>query len=579
MLERVDAALRTTTGTVGSDVLRRVGAAVTTYRTAATSACRGAQGQRQLAPELAARSDACIAYRAQVAAAIIDDGALIARDLGAYASKVRALPSPTPCLDTVALAANPAAPGPEAVATRADLEVAIIDISVDQLDAAAALIERATPGAATDRATAAMLLRARGELAAARADYPTAVRLLADAYYAAQALDDAHVYLGALAMLVRVVGDIQANTGAAEPWVRLADAAVDRDRRRAPGEVVGLMLALAAAADRRGDGSTVLARTQQALVLSGETDEPMELAALEHSVANALAGAGRYPEAIDHERRGLAACVASLGPGHSTCLMFRATLALLLAESEQADAAMLEALAVQQELDAAPPSTLTAYADALVNVGNVLLDQAAYRDQAARDFRIARELYIGVHGPRHPDVARIESNLAVIDMKRGAWAEAAAALARSLAIQEEHLGPDHPDVAGTLFNLGTAQLRSGQLGPALAAARRAVAVFEAKSPGSSRHVYTLRMLAEILTRSGQAAEGEAAARRAFALAAAGGLATDNMAIEIARADVAQGRRLDEAARLLRAARPAFEPYPEVFAHQLAEIDALLAQLK
>ena len=50
-------------------------------------------------------------------------------------------------------------------------------------------------------------------------------------------------------------------------------------------------------------------------------------------------------------------------------------------------------------------------------------------------------------------------------------------------------------------------------------------------------------------------------------------------IEVARADIALGQRLDEARRLLRAARPYFAQYPEVFAHQLAEIDALLGQLK
>ena len=551
------------------------------FRTAAASACRRGRVERQLAPELAQRSEACVAYRAQVAAAIIDDVALIGRDLGAYASKVRALPSAGPCLDSVALAANPAAPGPEAVATRADLEVAMIDITVDQLDAARALIARATPGAASDRGTAAMLLRVRGELAAARADFPTAVKLLADAYYAAQAVDDAAIYLGALATLVRVVGEVQANLVAAEPWVRLADAAVDRDRRRAPDGVVEVLMALAAAADRRGDGATVLARTQQALALAGDQvgDDPLEAATVEHELANALASASRYPEAIEHERRAVSACVGDLGPGHPTCHMYRASLALLLAERGDGDAAVTAALEVQRDLDAAPPSTLTLHADALVNVGAVLLDVPAFRDQAARNFAQARDLYVAVHGPRHPDVARIESNLAVIDMKRGAWAAAAAAHARALAIQEEHLGPDHSDVAATLFNLGTAQLRSGDLVGALSSARRTVTALDTLAPGSARHVYAIRLLAEALVRSGQLVAGETAARRALALAERAGLATDDMAIEVARADIALGQRLDEARRLLRAARPYFAQYPEVFAHQLAEIDALLGQLK
>ena len=111
-------------------------------------------------------------------------------------------------------------------------------------------------------------------------------------------------------------------------------------------------------------------------------------------------------------------------------------------------------------------------------------------------------------------------------------------------------------------------------------ARRCAAIYERAAPGTARHVYALRLLAEALTTTGAAREGEAAARRGFTLAdALEGAAYFDLGIEVARADVALGERLPEARRLLELAEPQFAQYPAVFAKQLADIAALRQRLQ
>jgi len=580
LLASVDAAVAAAPSELGTRARARVHEVARHFDTSAARACQAGRVDRNLSIELYQRSQACLAYRAQVAATLIGDTALYSRDPGAYARKVRALPVADPCLDSVQLAANPAPPDPAAAAVRADLEAAIVDISLGQLDVAAGLIERIPASAVTDRAVRGLHLRARAELAAARGDYVAAIAQYTDAYYAAQTVDDVEVYLGALAGLIRVIGDTQANARLAEPWIRLADAAVERDLRRSPSAVVDVLIALAAAADRRGDVAIALDRAQIALAIGKRTGDPLAVAVLEHALSNALAGGSKFPDAVSHGQAAVDACVEALAANHPTCIGMRADLALLHSDAEDVDTATDLALEVQRDLDATAASTLADRAAALLSVGTVLVDQPEHRDLAAADFTAARDLLIRIHGPDHPDVGKAHSNLAVVDMKRGNWAAAATAHAAALAVQEKVLGPDHFDVAATLFNLGTAQLRAGDHAAAIVSARRAVAGYEQAAPNTSRHVYALRLLAEALLTAGELDEGERLARRALVLAdAVGGAAYFDCTIEVARADILRGQRLDEARAFLAAARPQFAQYPEVFAKQLSTIDALTARLK
>ena len=581
LVERLDAALATASGDPATvaRIRERIHGARDYLRLAAGTSCKLGAVDHTLSSELYVRSQACIAYRAKVAATLVDDSALIARDVAAYASKVRALPDVATCLDSVALAANPVAPTDAAIGARADLELAQASINIDQLADAEAAIERAASAALADPAVTPLLHGVRGQLAYARGELTTAARLFTDAYYAAQAVDDAGVYLTSLAYLIRIHGDDRVDAAAVEPWLRAADAAVKKDRRRARGGVFEVMQALAATADRRGDTEAALAHARAALALLPADAEPLNRAAGEHVVAEALAGASQFPEAISHHEAAIAACDQALGAAHPTCVGYRADFALTLGEADETMRAVDLGLAAHAALASWPKTAVAARAAALLSVGTVLTLVPGHYEEATADMTAARDLYKQIHGPEHPLVALAESNLAVISMKQRDYATAAAALRRALPIQERALGPDHFEVGASLFNLGTALLFQGEHAAALPIAERTVAIFAVTSAGTTRHVYALRLQAELLTRLGRAREGYQVAVAGETLAdKLPGAAYFDLAIEVARADIALGEHLPAARARLLEARPQFGKYPDVFTRQLTDIDALLAEM-
>ena len=169
-------------------------------------------------------------------------------------------------------------------------------------------------------------------------------------------------------------GQVAADPVAVEPWVRLGEAAVERDRRRAPVAVSTVLLALAAVADRSGDAAAAVAHATAARALIGEGRDPLSTALLEHATAQALDGASRYPEAIEHEQAAVAACAAALDVAHPTCIGFRASLALHQSEAEDVGGAATQALAVQADLDRAPASALGAVGKSLIAYVNFIND-------------------------------------------------------------------------------------------------------------------------------------------------------------------------------------------------------------
>ncbi len=582
LIARLDTALAGAHGDAATieRIRARIHGARDHLRSIASASCQAGRVDHAVSPELFARSQACLVYRAKVAAVLVDDVALIGRDVAAYATKVRALPDATTCLDSVALAANPAAPTDASIAARAELEVAATTISIDQLADAETAIDRATAAAGADPAVAALLLRVRAQLAYARGDLDRATKLYTDAYYAGQTVDDVEVYLESLAELIRIYGDDRVDAAASEPWLRAAAAAIKKDRRRSIVGVIGVLQALSAAADRRGDGVEAVGHAETALGLVHADADPLQRAESEHVLAQALAGASRFPEAITHHDAAVAACDQALGAAHPTCVGFRAELALTLGESDETDRAVALGLAAHAALASWTNTAITSRANALLAVGVVLTLVPGHYDEAAADMRAARDLFVQIHGPDHPLVALAEANLAVVGMKRGDHRAAIEAFERALPIQERALGPHHFEVASTCFNLGTAYLLLGELGAALPHAERATRIYAATAGDTSRHAYALRLHAELLTKLGRAADAAPIAAAGEAMAdKLPGAAYFDLAIEVARADVALGLRPAAARARLLEARPQFGKYPDVFKRQLAEIDAILAAIK
>lgn len=80
---------------------------------------------------------------------------------------------------------------------------------------------------------------------------------------------------------------------------------------------------------------------------------------------------------------------------------------------------------------------------------------------AERSLREALQLSLSAQGARHTQSARVQHDLAVILLQRGAADEAATLLEAAEATRRELLGEHHPDYAQTVFNLAVARQRLG----------------------------------------------------------------------------------------------------------------------
>nr|WP_305119054.1 serine/threonine-protein kinase [Tahibacter harae] len=93
---------------------------------------------------------------------------------------------------------------------------------------------------------------------------------------------------------------------------------------------------------------------------------------------------------------------------------------------------------------------------------------------AETSLREALQLARTAHGEKHTQTARIEHDLAVILLQRGATEEAAQLLAGAEATRQQLLGEHHPDLAQTRFNLAVARQRLGDVAAATALYQRAL---------------------------------------------------------------------------------------------------------
>ena len=93
---------------------------------------------------------------------------------------------------------------------------------------------------------------------------------------------------------------------------------------------------------------------------------------------------------------------------------------------------------------------------------------------AESSLREALQLARSAHGEKHTQTARIQHDLAVILLQRGATDEAAQLLAAAEATRQQLLGENHPDLAQTRFNLAVARQRLGDVAAATALYQRAL---------------------------------------------------------------------------------------------------------
>src|SRR4051812_6259289 len=147
-----------------------------------------------------------------------------------------------------------------------------------------------------------------------------------------------------------------------------------------------------------------------------------------------------------------------------------------------------------------------------------LLDQAQSRTEAEARFQEALRLREKELGRRHPEVAKLLSNLGVFYAVRGEMPRAEGLFRKALAIREATLGSWHPDVALSLNNLGMARASQGDRRQAEAMLRRGLKIRErALPPDHPDLAANLEALAVLYQDQRRASESERLHRRALAI--------------------------------------------------------------
>jgi tetratricopeptide (TPR) repeat protein/predicted Ser/Thr protein kinase len=519
------------------------------------------------------------------------DHATAVREVLASVSPTRVAPSVTvlaaldlppiePCADPRVLAAwRRLAPDPQqltaVVELRARIERALTQLGTGQVaEARTALNSIAAAPLFTDRAVhgRAELLRAKLEVASG--DYLEAERNLEAAYLAARSGEDASLALRLVSELIYVTASLRRDPIAGDRWVTEGIADAKREQGRYPGDAASVYEAAAAAAVLAGDGETALERCAISEKLLDGVN-PRLHARLMSIRSSALADLGRMTEAIEDSDRDLRNLRMSFGMRHpqvASALGDRAALMLEMGRTAEAAEAASEAISI---MDAATEDQAAGVTALQISVGATLLHVGnpagkKYLDRARAD-RVAE------FGEDHPDVALIDTNLALTYLDAGDPARALTTLRHAVAVQERVLGPDHLELAVALFNLAVAERTSKDYVAAAATARRVAAIYERRQRGTSRHVLALDLVAQIENVAGHPELALAAAEAGFALppvddpqAGAWGR------IEAARALIALGRDAPRARRLLAEARAAYALVN--MTARVAEADALLAKL-
>jgi eukaryotic-like serine/threonine-protein kinase len=256
--------------------------------------------------------------------------------------------------------------------------------------------------------------------------------------------------------------------------------------------------------------------------------------------------------------------------------MWRASMADTAGDYPAARRWTEDAVARWERIDADGPD----HAMALGNLGRV-----DYRAQdipaALAAFRRAHDVAVESYGPRHPEVAKLLSNMAACHTRMGELDESQRLLEQSLALFEDILPPDHPDLAITLTNLAALASRQHRYVEAIAISERVIAMRKRTlGPRSPKLAPTLNNLAVSLMALKRYDEAIAAYREAveaYDTAYPGGhpeaamMLTGIGEIELARGDPQQAiAPLERAERLASAAEGA-DPYV------LAETRFLLAR--
>ena len=485
-----------------ADAAERIGGTIDAftaqYRTAKRFGCEALQVQHAWSPELAAKSDACIAEEVAVAQRLLQPAVVTAAKARSLVMQVAMIQGLEHCTDPTYLAAMrplPADPGKldALIAARAELRIAFATMdrtpraqSVATLDA----LSRSPAHAEPDIAAGIMLVRA-GVLALdgklAESD-----KLLADAYYAARAVDDPEETLAALSGLIEHSTRLRVDRETEGQWLRIALADAERLRIRSPWFESRVYSMAAHLADDEEDAPRALSYIAAARpLLRGDDADIIALKLIEADIqmwtGKVEEGIAAYEAAIAAEEQRYGADSPHLG------ISLTNYASSLLAAGRSAKALEIGRRA-ERIIVASADVDLYSLDGARVNLAAVLLG-SNLDDEALPLLETARANEVAAFGEDNKIVANIDANLAVIDGDRGDHAAVIARLLKVLAIEEKQIGPDSLEVAGRHYSIAASLRKLGRHAEALASARKALAIFEVKGPGSSLHLRAKVMVA------------------------------------------------------------------------------------
>ncbi len=378
------------------------------------------------------------------------------------------LPTLEPCADASRLSVSTSAPDDPALqrrmfALRSRLSRAAIlgktGQRPDALAMAMAVAEESEDDAlASIRAAAAHQL---GELYLEEADYPAAQQWMTEAYFLAEARDDAERAGLAALRLSRLSSELSASPEDGLRWYRHAEAVL------APLDDARLSAQLQSQRGflwgREFQTTKALDAYLEALALQRRVLPPddLQLAQMLQRVSHAQFAAGAVDDAMASNRECLEIETAALGPRHPR-----------LAHTH--------------------------------NMMGIIHTHFERYDQARQSIELAISIFEDAHGPDHLRLASLLNSLSHAHFAVGRYDQAIALQLRALTIRERVLDPLQPVLAGNLEILGNFHIAAGRQEQALAYHRRALSITQQNANSRPRIIaHHMSSVGEVLTQLGR----------------------------------------------------------------------------
>jgi tetratricopeptide (TPR) repeat protein len=358
-----------------------------------------------------------------------------------------------------------------------------------------------------------------GKLQARAGDPKPGASSLERAVESALAGGDDRTLAAALAALVHVAGNQNAQFEAGHRFARLSraanerlgdDAGLEAERMQSVGSLFYAEGRYAEALEAFNNAATLLE--------SKVGEDHLRVAQAYDSSGNALYMLARYEEADRDYRSALAIYEGLLGPQHPTIASTRSHIAGAFAgRGEYAQALTIYA----EALEIAQRALGEDHPEVAHHFGNVSLMQLYLGDYAAalKSSERAHAIRRAQHGSTdHPELADSLAELASIHYYLGDTEKTLELGEQALGMRERLLGPEHPDIANALDQVAAGYWAAGDYETTVRLTKRALAIREqALGPEHADVARNLDNLAGTLAKMDRYEEAIALYRRSLAI--------------------------------------------------------------